>query len=187
MSHSTCDIVTKKHDISDIEIVASILAPHFDAVRDEFASFETTDGTVLSKLKKTKFVVSKKAHDTARHFAQCREDGLLITLAPQMIDLPLENLIAIVAHEFGHAADFAYPGHWAMPEYGPGKAQWVGDVRDKKHGMKFLAMWDSRPHNQVEWAADGIAQAVLGLKITYCGDCLIQCFGGGVERPWGLK
>jgi hypothetical protein len=172
---------------TQMEIVRAIMRPHFDAVQDEFVSFRP-EGSLgaLGRLRKTKFVIDQKMHDTERHFAACRDDGLLIYFAPQIVDLPVETLVAITAHEFGHAADHAYPAYWLMPS-GPGKAQWLGAPPETKHGRRWQRLWRERSRDQIEWAADGIAQAVTGRKLGYCGDCLIQCYQGGIERPAGLR
>jgi hypothetical protein len=172
---------------TQLEIVRAIMRPHFDAVQDDFVAWRNAaTQTHLGRLRKTKFVIDPKMHDTERHFAACRDDGMLIHFAPQIVDLPVETLVAIVAHEFGHAADHAYPAHWLMPS-GPGKAQWLGAPPDTKHGRRWQRLWRERSRDQIEWAADGIAQAITGRKLGYCGDCLIQCYRGGVERPAGLR
>lgn len=167
------------------EISSAVLDPHFDAVRDTFVEFSPEPGKRLSKLKKTRMVVEPSVHDSERHFARCRTDGLLIQLAPEAADLPLENLVAMLVHEFGHAADFAYPGDWVTPESQGGEAIWVGD-RDDKPARKWRRLWHGRNDDQVEWAADAIGRAVTGMRITYCGPCMLQCFSG-VGRPKGLR
>jgi hypothetical protein len=173
---------------TQLEIVRAIMRPHFDAVQDDFVGWRNvTTQTQLGRLRKTKFVIDPEMHDTERHFAACRDDGMLIHFAPQIVDLPVETLVAIVAHEFGHAADHAYPAYWILPSAGPGKAQWLGTPPDTKHGRRWQRLWRERSPDQIEWAADGIAQAVTGRKLGYCGNCLIQCYKGGIERPAGLR
>lgn len=189
-----------------VELAAAVLDPHFSAVRDVYVE------SGLPKLRKTKFVVDPDLHDTPRHFAACREDGLLILLAPQAADLPVNTLIAIMAHEFGHAADFAYPGCWLIPFDGPQVCSWIGESErakaeawrkfgeptkrsrvglkndDRRHAIDWMKAWESRDKDQIEWTADGIAEAVTGQHLTYCGDCVLQCLGGrGIERPRGLR
>ena len=50
---------------------ASIIVPHFDAVRDVFASHEPEPGFVLDKLGRTKLVIDGAMHDGGRHYAGC--------------------------------------------------------------------------------------------------------------------
>jgi len=108
--------------------------------------------------------------------------------------------IGVFCHEFGHAADFAYPARWLMPPDGPGCAVWIDDP-DVKPARQWRTLWRQRndlagkrdktrpcehARDQIEWAADGIAEAVTGKRVGYCGDCLLQCFRGE-ERPAGLR
>lgn len=167
------------------EVAAAVLEPHFDAVRDTFVEYAPESGQSLSKLKRTRMIVDPSVHDTPRHFARCRTDGLLIQIAPEAADLPLEKLVAVLVHEFGHAADFAYPGNWITPERAGAEAIWIGDRSDKP-ARKWRRLWVDRPDDQVEWAADAIAETVTGLKVTYCGPCMVQCFSG-IERPARLR
>lgn len=167
------------------ELATAIIQPHFDAVRDTFIDYEPEPGFTFDKLKRTKMVVDGDVHDTERHFAMCRDDGLLIRVAPEAIELPWEQLVAILLHEFGHASDFAYPGKWVAPT-GDGPATWIGDRSDKP-ARKYRRLWEERNNDQVEHAADAIAFAVTGMKIQYCGSCMLQCFDGGSSRPRGLK
>lgn len=170
---------------SNTEVAAAVLEPHFFAVRDAFIDFEVEPGRNLSRLKRTRMVVDPGVHDSPRHFAQCREDGLLIKLAPEAADLPVETLVAILVHEFGHATDFAYPGNWVTPARGQ-DALWIGDRTDKP-ARKWRRLWLERSDDQVEWAADAIATSVTGLEVQYCGPCLVQCFSGGKPRPEELR
>lgn len=174
--------------LSREEIEASVILPHFHAVQDVFMEHEVEPGFRLKLLAKIKFVVDKKIHNTPRHFAATREDGLLMLFAPGIVDLPVEALVAIITHEFGHAVDFLYPARWISSPDGPAEASWIReeDLLTKQFN-KWKKLWRDRSRDQIEWTADGIAAAVTGQKITYCGDCMIQCFGGGIERPEGLR
>jgi hypothetical protein len=170
-------------DDATAEMSATVLAPYFDAVRDVFAAYEPQAGERLTKLEQTRFVVEPEMHDSERHFAGCRQDGLLILLAPESIELPEETLVAVLAHEFGHAADYAYPARWLPERDAP--ACWLNDLSTKE-AKRWRKAWPDRSDDQVEWAADSIAQAVTGRKIGYCGPCHLQCWSGG-PRPAGLR
>jgi hypothetical protein len=165
------------------EIAATILQPHFDAVRDVYCEFRPSSTTQLTKLARTRFLVDPAMHDSGRHFAGCRQDGMLIKIAPEAVELPIKTLVAILAHEFGHAADFAYPGRWVTARDAP--ARW----NERDGGRKIRAWrkaWAERSDDQMEWDADSIAWAVTGQRIGYCGPCLLQCFNGQ-PRPEGLR
>lgn len=168
------------------EIAAAILQPHFSAVQDVFVAHKVAPGKTMSKLAKTRLVVDENMHDTPRHFAACRDDGTLIMLAPQMADLDIMHVVAIITHEFGHAADFAYPAMWMGPMRQAGVAVWVGDG-DGPEARAWQRAWNRRNADQVEWAADGIAEAVTGRRIGYTGQCVLQTFDRGQSRPAGLR
>lgn len=191
---------------------ATVLQPHFDAVRDVFSAYVPEGASSpLSKLARVRFIVSEEMHDSERHFAATRTDGALMIFAPQIVDLPLESLVAILGHEFGHAADMAYPGCWTWPFDHAGLCHWIGDepadratawraafgsrsARSRNPGdddapaYNWMRAWHDRSNDSVEWAADGICEAVTGRRPRYCGPCLIQSFGAcGIERPAGLR
>lgn len=164
-----------------VELAALACEPEFAAVRDTFAEHVTASGP-LERLGRVRVVVDPAVHDSARHFAACREDGLLIVLAPEAAHLGLETLLAILAHELGHAADHLYPARWLPSTDGP--AEWLDD--DHPALRSWRKAWPERSVDQVEQAADSIAQAVTGRRVGYCGPCMIQCFGGK-PRPKGLR
>jgi len=183
---------------TDHEITAAILEPHFDAVRDTFVSYSPAPGVKLWRLRHTHFVIDDSIRDKDRHFAACRDDGKLTIFASDFVnDLEVEQMVAILAHEFGHAADFAYPGQWVCMHPGTPEqhALWLGASRSKSARSWREHHWHRRSKDEVEWTADAIAEAVTGRKIHYCGECVLQCFGalrkGGpvVEdtRPAGLR
>lgn len=184
------------------ELAAVVLKPHFDAVRDCFVEFEPEPGEDLGKLRRTKLVIDESVRDSPRHYAACRDDGMLIKLAPQAVQLDTVTLTAIIAHEFGHAADFAYPGRWLT--FQNEQAIWLGEggawVRERgelvwkiesgeqaKQIRRWQRNWHVRSDAEVEWAADSIAYTVTGRQIGYCGPCMIQCFSGGSARPRELR
>lgn len=175
------------------EIAATVLTPYFDAVRDTFASFSPERGVVLAKAKKVRFVIDQKIRNSPRHYAATRDDGLHMWYAPEMVEtLSDDEVVAIVSHEFGHAMDFLYPGRWIQPGDGPCKAQWISDSDENtKAGRRWKSIWHKRNADQIEWAADGIAEAVTGRQVRYSGKCIIQCFDCGgrksILRPMGLR
>lgn len=169
--------------VTQEEIAAVVIAPHFDAVRDVFAEFEPEEGKPLRVLRKTRFIVDSGVHDSNRHFAGCRQDGMLVQIAPEAARLPVDTLVAIFAHEMGHAADFAYPGCWLTERDGP--ARWLRK-RTGRGARAWMKAWSQRSDDQMEWDADSIAWAVVGRRIGYCGPCALQCFDGRA-RPEGLR
>jgi len=189
--------------MDQLEVAAAILEPHFDAVKDTFVEFEPEPDQSLSILRRTRFVVDPDVHDTPRHYAMCRDDGLLIKVAPESIGLDLETLTAILVHEFGHAADFAYPARW-VPSKGraacwigeagswrydvQGNATWHEETGKEAHRIRrWQNLWHHRSDDDIEWAADSIAYAVTGMRVRYCGPCMLQCFSGASTRPKGLR
>ena len=196
--------------VDEDEIAHTVLQPHFDAVRDEFAAFEVAPGVPLGRLRRVRYVITSEARSSERHFAATLDTGMSMIFAPQIVDLPVETLVAILAHEFGHAADFAYPACWTWPKNAPGAAMWVGESDharaaawrftfgkagaksrsggdDKAPSENWAFAWHRRNRDQIEWAADAIATAVTGQAIGYCGPCMLQCFHGGMARPAGLR
>lgn len=167
------------------KIAASVLRPYFDAVRDVYVEWG------LERMADVRFVITTEVHDKRRHFAATTEDGKRMLYAPQIVELPHDTLIAIIAHEFGHAADFAYPALWVTPDDGPGRATFLDALGEKfwdtKAGRTRVAEWQRRNRDQVEWSADSIAEAVTGKRIGYAGDCVLQTLRGGVDRPMGLR
>lgn len=102
-----------------------------------------------------------------RTLASTRNDGRVMLLSPALAELDPDTRGAILAHEFGHAADFLYPGAWS------------------KDG---LAAWKARSDDEIELAADEIAEGATGRPISYAGDRMLQTFGPGVRpRPLGLR
>jgi hypothetical protein len=126
-------------------------------------------------------------HDTDRHFAGCKDDGSAIFLAPEMADMPDTMLMAIVAHEFGHATDFLYPGEFVLGRGGgPALRRAQADV-EKKQWSKWLKAWHKRDDDVVEFTADAIAELVMGVAYGYQGPCAIQSFDAVMPRPYGLR
>jgi len=173
-------------DPAALEEAAVVLKPCFDAVRDVFVEeFVPPDGGRLEKLRKTKLIVTPEVRDSPRHFAGFRDDGMQILIAPEAADLPLDTAVAILAHEFGHAADFAYPAHFRL--VGRDQPAQYKPPRASKRVAQRIRAWEERGDDQIEWTADAIVHLVTGKRVGYCGPCLIQCFEGGRLRPKGLK
>jgi hypothetical protein len=168
------------------EKCALTIEPYFDAVKDRFASYSPEPGKRLTKVDSVVYVVEPSVHDSPRHFAACREDGGLILLAPEVVDLDLETFLAITGHEFGHACDFLYPAQWVTNGDSTAKAIWIG-ARSDKRARQWFGIWNSRSRHQVEVAADSIARTVLGKPIHYCGECNVQCFRGTKKREEIIK
>lgn len=121
-----------------------------------------------------------------RHFAGCRTDGKLIVLRPEIAELPVSNLVAILAHEMGHAVDFLYPGRFQLVD---GElVEWVGwdpcsDVFSARHHQ-----WLARDDDAIERVADAIGERAIGRQISYSGPCMLQTVRPGVRpRPAGLE
>lgn len=194
-----------------LEVVEDQLLPFFDAVRDRYLAYELPrNGGRFLKLKALRFMISADAHDKPRHFAACRDDGKLLIFAPEILALPEETAVAIIAHEVGHAVDFLYPGGWSWPLQEAGPVTWVGTTPfeqalawrmafgkpkarsrsgadDDNPAANWARAWDHRTEDQVEWAADGIAWAITGRRPLYGGPCMLQRFSEGVPRPAGLR
>lgn len=128
----------------------------------------------LARVWETSVLVTRKGDNTkegGRTVGSTRADGLVMYLSQALADLPSTTRMAIVAHEFGHAADFLYPGTWLDDGISP----------------PDLARWKARDANAIELAADQIAEAATGLAIGYGGGRLLQSFSCGVRpRPLNL-
>lgn len=125
-------------------------------------------------------------HDSPRHFAACTDDGLQIYAAPELADLPDNVVLAIFAHEFGHATDFLYPAEFARGRDGAYRRDF-GNVSERQV-RAWITGWNNRDADAIEFAADAIAELVLGMPIGYQGPCQLQCFNCGEgRRPVGLR
>jgi len=158
-----------------------ILEPYFLAMQETFV------GAGLDAAKRVQLYVAPSMHDSPRHFAGTRDDGIVVMLAPEMVELPENTVAAIIAHEFGHAADFLYPGEFAL---GPervamrrNRSAFDGD----DHWARWVKEWEKRDDDVVEFVADAIAEMVTGRRIGYTGPCKLQAFDRGKARPQGLR
>lgn len=150
-----------------------VLEPYFEELRERFLQ------AGWDRLSKTRLRCRLEQHDTPRHFAGCLEDGLQVYVAPQLIELSVETVLGILAHELGHAADFLYPGEFLLR----------GDhVVHQAPDKERLRGWRRRDDDTVEVVADLIAEQVIGAPIGYRGPCQLQMLGlSGRPRPVGLR
>lgn len=165
-----------------------ILSPHFRAVADIVSSY-SADGTKLTELSKVKFIVDSKVHDSQRHFAMTAENGRTMWFAPGIVHLALDTMVAIICHEFGHAADFLYPARWVSKPRPGDRARWLDDdLVGTTEAKRWQNQWLNRTRDQVEWAADAIAWELTDNKIEYGGPLELQCLGRcGEPRRAGLR
>ncbi len=163
------------------EEALSILEPYFDAVREDYVA------AGLTRCSKTRLVIDPAMHDTARHFAACQDDGLVILLAPELAEIDDKAVLAVIAHELGHAVDFLYPGQFAMRGDSEPAEYRSPESMKAKHWHRWLKDWEKRDADLVEMTADAIAHRVMGVRYGYLGPCLIQSFGARRVRPVGLR
>ncbi len=164
----------------DIEEAHAILEPYFEAVRERFLDAD------LQKVAKTRLVVRSWVHDSPRHFGACREDATEIVLAPEIVELGQDIVVGIIAHEFGHATDFAYPGEFWLGRNGI-ERRGIADAGSETQWVRWRKAWGERDEDVVERVADAVASSVMGAPIGYLGPCLLQSFAGGIPRPAGLR
>jgi hypothetical protein len=167
----------------DVDVAEAVVSPYFKAVKEVFVRA----GALLTK--RVRLEIAEWAHDKPRHFAATDESGRLVVVAPEFANLPEGTILAILAHEFGHAVDFLYPARFLlvddgelieMPEVPP-----EGELIDSKAEQASIARsraWRRRDKDLVERTADAIAEHFTGLTIGYCGPCELQCFNRG-RRP----
>ena len=157
-----------------------IIEPYYQAVRELFVV------SGLKKVRRTRLYCAPWVHDSPRHFGACRDDGTAIVVAPEMAELDERIVLAILAHELGHATDFLYPGRFVLGH--ERKAQ----ERDREkftngQWTRWIKSWEQRDADTVELVADAIAELATGHQIGYVGPCRLQCFDAGKARPQGLR
>lgn len=157
----------------------AVLEPIWEAVCDTFSD------KGFDQPSDCRFEIDPSAHDSCRHFAATRTDGKLMIVAPDLADMPLSTIEAILAHEAGHIVDFCCPGRFWFRS---GKLQDI-DPLPSKGRRKILAMWKGRDNDEVEYVGDAIAEFVMERRIGYVGHpgCLVQSFDDGIKRPRGLR
>ena len=133
--------------------------------------------------KRVQVIVTPDMHDSCRHFAAT--DGDIVWFAPELVDLPVGTVVAVMCHELGHVVDLNNPGrYWFMNE----ELRRLDELPSK--GMrKLIQRWRDRDDDQVEFVADAIAEQVAGVRIGYvgCSGCLVQSLARGIDRPVGLR
>lgn len=139
------------------------------------------------KVKATKVRVEDWIRDKPRHFAACKTDGRLIVLASELALLPPKTMGAIIAHEFGHATDFFYPGSFMLDPRGELVVRPQGMRSNQSLPRGVMERWDIRDPDSVEKTADRIAERIMGVKIGYCGPCNLQTMLMGTTDESGCK
>lgn len=157
-----------------------ILEPYYLAVRDLFVD------AGLRLAGKTQLYVAPWIHDSPRHFAACRDDGRGIVVAPEMAELDERMVLAIFAHELGHATDFLYPGRYALGAERKALERKRSEFPDTQWAC-WIKSWEQRDPDAIEMTADAIAELATGRRIGYVGPCQLQCFDAGRARPQGLR
>lgn len=159
----------------------------------------------LRRVEKARLIIDPSMHDADRHFAGASTDGREVRIAPVIASLPEDNLVAILAHELGHIADYAYPCRfqlvdgglieWDHPDWkrgaedvDPDAARSPAEARKARTAHARRLQWESRESDVVERTADAVAEMATGRAVYYAGPCDLQSFAGGVRpRPPGLR
>lgn len=165
----------------ELDEAIAVVGPYFEAARAAYLE------RGFDRVGRTRLIAVKAVHDSARHFARCRDDGLQIEVAPEMADLAEDELTAILAHELGHASDFLYPADFQLRS---GELlRWRERPEDDERGrFNRMRQWEKRDTDSIELTADAIASFVFGRSIRYAGPCLLQSFERGIRpRPLGLR
>lgn len=187
MNEDRCEFI--RSDLSCDEALA-VLDPFFEVVREVFVAYERADGG-SSRLQHVRVECAPWVHDTPRHFAGATEDGRRIFVTPELVELPENTVVAILAHEFGHAMDFCYPARYVWSPDGL-IVQNAAPVSSagKRHAQAIgaaMRQWRDRDADTVERTADAIAERVTGRSIGYTGPCRLQSLDAGTARPAGLR
>lgn len=165
----------------DCEEARLIIEPFFFEMRHVFV-----EEAGLSRCRKTRLYCAPWMHDTERHFAACRDDGLVVVVAPELAELPVETVVAILAHEFGHATDYLYPAEFALDRDRKARRRRRVEADDVQWA-RWAKAWTRRDDDLVEVTADAVAEFATGNRIGYLGPCQLQAFDRGRARPQGLR
>lgn len=157
-----------------------VIEPYFLALREIYIE------RGYGRSKRTDLYCAPWIHDSPRHFAACRDDGRAIIVAPELAEQDERIVLAVLAHELGHATDFLYPGSFALGKDRRALERDREDFNDDQWA-RWIRSWEGRNDDVVEFTADAIAEHVMGVKIGYVGPCKLQCFNLGVARPRGLR
>jgi hypothetical protein len=160
-----------------------IIEPYFEAVRERYV------GSGLERCSKVRFFCAPHLHDTPRHFAACRDDGLVIYAAPELAapEIMENTILAVMAHELGHATDFLYPGEFAFGGDDAPAIRRDPESMKRKHWVSWQRSWEVRDDDLVERTADAISHYALGFRYGYAGPCNLQSFASSRARPYGLR
>lgn len=157
--------------------------PYWDEVVESFKSAGFAEPSHVSRI-----VFTDEVRDSCRHFAAMRMDGKLLYLSPEIVEMPEETILGIMAHEAGHAVDLQNPGiYWFRRQ-----ALLVSEPLDRltsRELKKLMDAWHDRSDEEVERVADALAEQAMGLRMGYVGKpgCLVQALGRGKKRPPGLR
>lgn len=163
------------------EQALAVIEPYFVVLRDDYFIEHG-----LAAVSRTAIYCAPWVHDSERHFAACREDGLAVIAAPEMAELPYGTMSAILAHELGHAVDYLYPGEFALGRDQTALRRRREDFTDAQWA-RWMRCWEDRSDDVIEYTADAIAELVTGARIGYSGPCKLQAFSRGQARPQGLR
>ncbi len=160
-----------------------VIEPYFEAVRERYVA------TGLDRCSRVRLFCAGHLHDTPRHFAACRDDGLIIMVAPELAaaEIMEDTILAVMAHELGHATDFLYPGEFAFGGDDAPAIRRDSDSMKRKHWLSWQRSWEERDDDLVERTADAISHYALGFRYGYAGPCMLQSFDSARARPYGLR
>jgi len=165
-----------------VEEAEAVIDVYFTVAKEVFVKGGAT------RVKKVVLEIARWVHDSPRHYAATEETGRRIVAAPEFAELPEPTLAAILAHEFGHAVDFLYPGEFAVMDDGelvrmPPTPKTLIDKKAEQAMIARLRAWSERDKDTVERTADAIAEHFTGRPIGYMGPCELQSFERGGVRP----
>ncbi len=179
-SAAVCIDPTEDFEPITLEESFVVLEPYYEAVLRDYKQYG------LTKVTRTRLFVAPHLHDSARHFAACKDDGSAILLAPELANMSEAIIFAIIAHELGHASDFLYPGEFVLGRERE-CARRTKSEHDEKQWSRWLKSWHKRDDDVVELTADAIAERVMEVPYGYQGPCLLQSFDATRARPMGLR
>jgi hypothetical protein len=174
-------------DLSAEEALA-VVDPYFVALKERASAWGAR------RVSKVLLEIAPWAHDSPRHYAACSTTGSPIVAAPEIAELHEDPLVAILAHEIGHAVDYLYPGEYLLVDDGelvkmPAvPASDLGGRRGEQAYVARMRQWQGRDEDTIERTADAIAEHFMGVPIGYAGPCRLQSFERGERpRPRGLR